>query len=297
MDLDQMHAWKVQLGPSTEPIEPIEYHESTTESLAERCAGAAAEWGTDKVASATEPALLYKDPDAHPLVLGLMTLDRYGQDMLDWSPEVLRVTMIRDNLQVSGASFAKLMAVRVLLQSPSPWRQWHVFHWIGRALAGLPPNFVYLERPELGHMLMCADVMKIVDPKRQTTTELDRFVAAALRQEGFVWAPESLAFAQRQLEDPRLECSTCNALFEDDNDTHCVTCGATTLRKVPYAYAALRDECLQLWAPRRTLPLERAVDGLPETAAGNLVYDLALHWDYATRVRKQLLAQMRGLAK
>jgi hypothetical protein len=298
MDLDQMQQWMVTLGPSSyEPLEPIEYHESTTESLAERCAGAAAEWGSEKTAGVLEPALLYKDPDAHPLVLSLLVLDRYGGDSLDWSPEVLRVTMMRDNLQVSGVSFAKIMAVRVLLQSPSPWRQWHVFHWISRALAGLPPNFVYLEQPELGHLLVCADVMAIVDPKRQTAVEVDKFIAAALRHEGFVWAPESLSFAERQLEEPQLECGKCQALFTDDNDTHCVTCGATSLRRVPYAYAALRDECLRLWQPRRTMPLERAVEGLPDSPAGNLVYTLAVHWDYATRIRKQLLGQMRGLAR
>jgi hypothetical protein len=298
MDLDKMHAWPIALGQQAmEEQEPLEYHESTTASLAERCASFASEWGSDKVASITEPSLLFKDPEAHPLVLAMMVLDRYGPEALEWAPEVLRVTMMRDNLQVSGASFAKIMAVQVILSSPSPWRQWNVFHWMARALAGLPPNFVFLEQPELGHLFVCADVMAICDPKRQTTVEVDKFVAAALRHEGHVWAPESLAFATRALEEPQLECSTCQALFEDNNDQKCISCGATTLHKVPYHYAALRDECIALWKPRRALPLERTVDGLPESAAGNLVYDVALHWDHAQRVRKQLLAQMRGLAK
>ena len=298
MDFSTMRSWPTQLGVALDPPdEPIAYHECDTASLADRCARAGAEWGTDKVASVQQPVLLYKDPDAHPLVLLLMVLDRYGPDSMDWDPEVLRVTMMRDSLQVSGTSWAKLMAARVLTASPSPWRQWHVHHWCARALGGHAPNFTYLEEPELGHLIVAADLMKIVDPTRAIGDEIAKFVAATLRHAGQVWAPESLAYAQFALEDPQLECGACQALFPDTGDQKCITCGAGGLRRVPYPYAALRDTCRALWAPRRELPLERAVDGLGEDAAGNLVYELLLHWDHAVRVRKQLLAQLRGLAR
>lgn len=298
MDFSTMHAWPTRLGLELEPAaEPLQYPECDTAGLADRCARAAAEWGTDKVAAAQEPVLLYKDPDAHPLVLTLMVLDRYGNDSLDWDPEVLRVTMIRDNLQVSGTNWAKIMASRVLLASPSPWRQWHVFHWVARGLGGQAPNFTFFEEPEIGHLFLCADVMKIVDPARVTVLEVDKFVAATLRHNGQVWAPESLSFAQHALEDPQLECRACKALFSDTGDQKCITCGRAEMHRLPYPHAALRDACKALWAPRRDLPLVRAVEGLGEDAAGNLVYELLLHWDYASRMRRQLLAQLRGLAR
>lgn len=297
MDFSTMHAWPPQLGLPFETPEPVVYHSCDTASLADRCARAAAEWGTDKVASAQEPQLLYKDPDAHPLVLTLMTLDRYGQDSFDWDPEVLRVTMMRDNYQVSGASWAKIMAARVLLMSPSPWRQWHVFHWIARALGGHAPNFTFMEEPEIGHLMVCADVMKVVDPGRVTLLEVDKFVAAVLRHAGQVWAPEQLGFAQYALEDPQLQCRRCAARFSDTGDQKCVTCGHDNLERLPYPHATLRDQCKALWGPRREFPLERAVDGLGKDAAGNLVYELLLHWDHAVRVRRQLLAQLRSLAR
>src|SRR4051812_9029425 len=109
MDLTGMRVWPDLGGrrASEEPVgatEPIEYHEPSTESLASRCAGIAAEWGTDKVASVVEPALLYKDVDAHPLALALMTIDRYGPELFEWDPAVLRATMLRDTLQVSTAN-------------------------------------------------------------------------------------------------------------------------------------------------------------------------------------------------
>lgn len=295
-----MRVWPERSGDAPAPeqasIQPVEYHEPTTAGLAERCATAAAEWGTDKVASVVDRSALYKDPDAHPLVLMLMVLDRYPE-CLEWDPEVLRATMFKDNLQVSGACWDKIKAVMVLLVSPSVWRQWHVFHWVARALGGKPPNFVYLEQPELGHLVVCADIMKIVDPSRKTAEEVDKYIAAAFKADGHVFIPPPLQFAQRELEDPQLECSSCGAMFRDDNDAKCVSCGAASLRKVPFDYAALRDQCAALWAPRQSLVIEQAVVGLPDGAPGSLVEVLLLHWDYARKVRQQLLAQLRVVAK
>lgn len=298
VDLSEMHAWPIRLGTSAEHAEHEAPEALTREGLVERCAQAGASWGESETKTASaEPALLFKAPDAHPFVLLLMVLDRYGNEALTWAPEVLRVTMIRDNLQVSGASFAKLMAMEAILNSPSPWRQWNVFHYVSRALAGLPPNFVYLEQPELGHQMVAVDIMRVCDRAQQTSAEVDKFVATTLRHSGHVYAPEPLSFAQRELEQPRLHCTSCGASFEDNNDQKCVTCGAAALSPVPYPYAELRDACAAFFVPRRELSLDRAVDGLPETPAGNLVFDLLPHWDHARRVRQQLLTQMRGLAK
>lgn len=294
-----MRAWPVALGMVPEPAEDDE-PDTSISGLAERCAQATAAWGEGdgaKVAARLEPSLLLKAPDAHPLALMLVVLDRYGPEVFEWAPEVLRVTMMRDNLQVSGASFAKLMAAEALLRSPSPWRQWNVFHYVCRALAGIPPNFVYLEQPDIGQQLVAVDVMKVCDPKQTTSSEVDKFVAATLRQEGQAFAPETLSFAQRELEQPRLRCLSCDAMFEDNNDQKCVTCGSTRLTPIPYPFAVLRDECVTLWRARRDLPLVRALDGLPETVAGNLVHDLLPHWDYAVRTRRTLLTQLRGLSR
>lgn len=296
-----MMVWPSRGGAAPEapsaPESPLTYHEPDTQSLAERCAAVAVEWGTDKTASVAEPSALYRDPDAHPLVLMLMVLDRYGPASMEWDPEVLRATMIRDSYQVSGANWAKILAVRVLLASPSPWRQWEVFCWMARALAGFPPNFTYLEQPELGHLVVCVDLMKICDPTRETGLEVDKLVAATLRHEGHVFAPEPLAFAQRELEDPQLECAQCKALFTDNNDVRCITCGATALHKVPYVFATLRDECRKLWETRHALDFERATAGLGDRPADHLLYDLLVHWTYASHIRRQLLAQLRVLMK
>lgn len=302
LDLSEMRGWPERDGATGStheegPAREAEYAELSVAHLAERCAHAVTEWGTEKIAAVSAPLVLWKEPAAHPLVLALLLLDRYGAESFEWDPEVLRATTLRDGLQISGSNWTKVLAVHTLLSSPSPWRQWEVFHWVARGLAGLPPNFSFLEEPELGHLMVCADVMAVCDPARRTTEEVDKYVAAALRHEGHVWAPESLSFAQRALEDPKLECAKCGAIFPDDNDAKCITCGASMLKQVPFAFAVLRDECAGLFTPRRTFALEHFVDGLPESPAGNLVYELGVQWSHALHVRKQLLAQLRALAK
>ena len=296
-----MRQWPVTLGHGA-PDDRVEhdYFEPTTEGLAARCAEAAASWGTgtsDKTAARLEPSQLYKDPEAHPLVLMLVVLDRYGAEVFDWDPEVLRVTMIRDQYQVSGANWAKLMAMRTLLMSPSPWRQWEVLHWCARALCGLAPNFTYLEEPVLSHLAATLDVMKIVDPKRDTTVEIDKFVAATFRHDGHVYAPPPLDFAQAELEERRLHCKRCGAEFPDNNDAKCIPCGSTELERVPYPWAVLREHVKKEFTTRTHLPIDRALDGLGEDPVGNLTYELLVQWDHGKRLRQKLVEQLRALSR
>lgn len=273
-----------------------DYHDLTVDSVASRAASSISEWGDGAAEkTAASKVSLWKDPDAHPVALILMLLDRYGPEYLEWDPEVLRVTLSRDASQISNTTWTKILAGRVVLNSPSPWRQWDVFAPVSRGLAGIQPNFVYLEEPDIGYLMAAVDTMKLIDPKRPTGIEVDKFVAAALKHDGNVMAPAPLDFATRELENPQLSCGKCGALHRDDNDQKCICCGSSALKKVPFEFEDLKAQCLKLWTPRIKMPLERAVDGLPQDAAGNLVYHLLVHWDYARRMRQLLLTQLRAL--
>jgi len=302
LELEGVRAWpRPGAAPEALPAEPgvlPSYHEPSLDGMAARCAEQLSAWGVsdDGEKTAAAPASLWKDQAAHPVVLTLMLLDRYGPEYLEWDPEVLRVTLQRDATQVSNQVFTKILAARVALMSPSPWRQWDVFHAVTRGLNGVQPNFVFLEVPEIGHMMHGVDVMHLVDPKRVTSGEVDKFVAAALKNDGNVFAPAPLDFCRKELENPQLECGKCQALHRDDNDVRCISCGSTVLKKMPYEFADLKKKCEDLWSARVNLPLERAVDGLPTDAAGNLVYHLLVPWDYARRMRQLLLRQLRALA-
>ncbi len=273
-----------------------EDHEINVGSVVSRSMEALQAWGVEddqKTAGIESP---WKSPDAHPAVLTLLLLDRYGTDYLEWDPEVLKSTILREGHQLSNSVLTKILAARVVLQSPSPWRRWEVFHWVSRGLAGLTPNFSFLETPDIGHLMFGADVLHLFDPKRPFGEEVEKYVAATLRHEGCPFAPQPLAFAQRELDDPQLLCTNCAAQHRDDNDTRCISCGSDQLTKLPREHQDLYEKCVALWEQTKGHVLEKALASLPETPEGNLVYSLQLHWAYARQQRQNLLRQLRSVA-
>lgn len=241
-------------------------------------------------------ANMWRHPNAHPLALALVLLDRYGESFFEWDPLPLKLTLERDGISLSNSVWTKIQSVRPLFTSPSPWRQWQIFHWVCLGLAGHSPNFVYLEIPEPGHLGAGFDMMRSVDPKRETSDEVDKFIAASFRNDGIPYIPDPLSFAQRELEVPRITCKRCGAIHRDDNDVRCVTCGSKkSLEPVPYEYAASRDAVKALYEEHRSAPLEKAVESLPDTPVGLAAHRLLVQWDYVSRVRAQLVDQLRML--
>ncbi len=310
--MDILAQWPARLtrGEAPESAKTAAEDDTSLQGVVRKLASAAARWEADqpdleKVGSELPPDAttrapvsrtnIWRHPDAHALVLLVLVLDRYGQDGMEWEPETLRLTLARDGIQLSQSSWTKIMAARVLLHSPSPWRQWNAFHVTCRGLAGLAPNFHYLELPEFGHLMAGVDAMRVLDPSRETADEVDKFVAAALKNDGIPYAPPPLDFAQNELEDPEIECKGCGAVHRDDNDTKCVTCGSALLLRRPFVFGALRDEIRALVEKRRKLPLETALRGLPETPAGNVAGRLLVATDYARRARAALTSQLKVL--
>jgi len=299
LDPSQYRSWpQGQRSADHEPethAEPVESPEVSVHGLVSAITSTLD--GDVKTAGVEQGSLnasnIWRHPDAHPLVLGLLLLDRYGEPYTEWHPDVLKLTLQRDGLVVSNASWTKILATRTLLQSPSPWRRWEVFHWVCRALSGMPPNFTYFEKPEIGHLVSGVNIMKAVDPKRTTGLDVDKFVAAVFRTEGYAFVPEPLEFARRELEGNQIECASCHAVHRDDNDVKCITCGSKDLKRLPYEFSALRDETEGLWKSVVKKPLAQALDGLPDTTAGNAVYNLLIEWDYARDIRARLVQQLR----
>ncbi len=248
----------------------------------------------DATTTAT-PKNIWRQPDASPVVLMSMLLDRYGQEVLTWLPETLKLTLERDDVVLSNSNWTKIMAVIPLMTSPTPWRRWEVFHWTALGLSGTVPNFTYLEEPRLGHLVNAINVMKIMDPPREFGEEVEKFIAATFRLEAVFYAPPPLAFVQRELEGTQLHCENCHALHRDDGELKCITCEQPRLRRVPFEFADLRDATKRLWETIRSLPLSEAVPRLSNDNVGNAVYTLATNWDWARDQKRAMAAQLRML--
>jgi len=238
---------------------------------------------------------IWRHPNAHPLALALLLGDKYSMDFLEWEPEALRHTLLKDGFPLSESSWVKILAIRTLLLSPTPWRQWEQFHWISCGLAGRAPNFVYLEQPEIGFLMAAVDSMKLVDRSRPFAEDIDKFTAVALRAQGIMYAPLPLTFAQEELNDRRIVCRKCGTREKDDHDIKCISCGSKDLERHMGPHEALSAGTKALFDARKRLPLEQAVSNLPTTAEGNAAYKLLVHNEYRNEVRSQLLSQLRML--
>lgn len=238
---------------------------------------------------------IWRRADAHPVILALMLLDRYGDDVMRWRIDTLRDTLAKDGIALSNISWTKILGTRPLFTSPSAWRRWEIFHWICVALGGTAPNFEFFEMPRLASLVHGVNVMQLIDPKRTFGEEVDKFVASVLKHEGLTFVPAPLDFATRELEDPQLECKACHARHRDDQDTKCVTCGSSELLPVPYEFAAQRDAVKARWEALKGLPLVQAVERLKHDAVDNAVYTLLTEWDWAEDQKRALHQQLHSL--
>jgi hypothetical protein len=256
---------------------------------------AAKRLGTDEDLPAVTEKNIWRHPNAHPLVLSLLLMDRYGQEYVEWEPDALRMTLRKDNTLLSESTWTKILATRVLISSPSPWRQWETFHWISLGLAGRAPNFKFMERPQLGYLMVVVDTMRHIDRPRPLAEDIGKFVAVTCKDIGVTYCPSPLQFAQEELDDPHIKCEDCGTLERDDNDVKCVACGSKRLKRIPGEFVDLRDQTKAAFDLRRKKALAEAVEGLGEDAVGSAVYKLLVHNEYRNQVRAQLIAQLRML--
>lgn len=236
---------------------------------------------------------IWRHPDAHAAALLLLILKRYGDESLEWEPETLKLTLNKDGIELSNSAWTKILAGRVAMEAPGPWKQWDVFHWTCRGLAGLSPNFSLIEIPELGHLVAGYEFMRGVDSAMETTYDVDKFIAACAKSNGLPYLPPPLDFAQDELENIRIRCEECEAIHRDHNDVRCVTCGSSRLKKLPYEYASIRDRVRDRFNKISTLSLEKALDLLGDNEVDTATYTLALHWGYAHTQRILLQHQVR----
>src|ERR1039458_5248804 len=87
---------------------------------------------TDSVAAppaTVTAANLWRHPDAHPIVLDLCMLQRFGPAWLEWSGESLRKVIPEDfkTQSVSELNIAKLQACKTLHLVDSFWQRWEIF--------------------------------------------------------------------------------------------------------------------------------------------------------------------------
>ena len=120
---------------------------------------------------------LFRHPEAHPIVLDLVMLRKYGPDWMLWEPETLFIKIEEDfKTQLSDLNISKLMAVKTLHLVDSFWERWEVFNWCTAALNSLFPDFEIMQVPTVAQCAVAVDIANRIRDDMQWSSEVKAFI-------------------------------------------------------------------------------------------------------------------------
>lgn len=196
--------------------------------------GSMIKWGLDirkappPVQASLEPIIrFFSFHDAHPVALTLVLMEKFGAEWLDWEPDTLKREILSTfrATSVSEHNWQKIQAVRVLTSTVGFWSEWHIFEKIIQALNNNVPRFDISQRCTLSQLMAGVDIANTVR-KETYGDEIQRYVAACALDEGVIYLPAPLDFAQGPLSEPTYVCRVCGNVDTDDLDGRCDFCTA-----------------------------------------------------------------------
>jgi hypothetical protein len=189
-------------------------------------------WGVDikkvqpAVLASLEPIIrFFSYHDAHPIALTMVLMEKFGVEWFEWEPETLKseiLTTFRAT-SISPHNWEKIQAVRTLTQTVGFWKEWHLFEKVTQALNNNVPRFDISQRCSLAQLMAGIDIAGQVR-QEQYDDEVARYVACCALDEGVVYLPPPLEFAQEVLAQPMYRCKVCGQIDTDDLDGRCDFC-------------------------------------------------------------------------
>lgn len=139
---------------------------------------------------------IFQHPDAHPYVLDLLLLRKYGPDWMEWEPETLRLHILHDfpTTSVSDLAMSKLSAMKTLHYVGTYWTNWEVFLACTMPLNSLFPDFVHMQVPTVAQCAVSIETANRVRDDVQWSDELKAYLATVCKFDGIFCPPEPLDF-------------------------------------------------------------------------------------------------------
>lgn len=153
------------------------------------------EYEDDRVRTDVESAVsmptsinLFQHPDAHPFVLDLALLRKYGPEWMQWEPEVLEARIIQDfhTKNVSQLNFDKLQAVKCLHLVDLFWDSWVVFVPCVQALSNVPPDFRVLSSVTVPQLLIAVDIASKLRADVEFNIEVKKYMEVCHVHDGML---------------------------------------------------------------------------------------------------------------
>lgn len=158
---------------------------------------------------------LFQHPDAHPYVLDLALLKRYGPEWMEWERETLELRIPQDfpTSSVSDLNMQKLNAMVTIHYTDTFWTSWEVFLPCAMALNGLFPDFTVMQIPNVAQCLIAADIAKRVREDVLWSDEMKAYFDVVHRFDGIFCSIDPLAFVKVDSEDYPVDCRAVTMLW------------------------------------------------------------------------------------
>jgi hypothetical protein len=150
----------------------------------------------EEVTSVVTPKNIFRHPEAHPLVLDLMLIKKYGEEWLGWEQETIehRVPLDFGIDRISDINMGKLNAMKALHLVDTFWERWEVFGWCTIAINATFPDFVHMQVPTVMQAAIAVDVANRIRSDVTWSSEVSGFIATVHRHDGFLVPQPPLDF-------------------------------------------------------------------------------------------------------
>jgi len=139
---------------------------------------------------------VWRHPDAHPLVLDLLLIQRFGPEWLTFEPETLQLLVPTEfhTQTLSDLNLSKLQACKTLHVSEVFWQRWECFTWLAMALNGEFPDFEVMQVPTVAQALVAADIATRVRTDVPWSPEVKAYLEQLHLHEGVLLSLPPLDF-------------------------------------------------------------------------------------------------------
>jgi hypothetical protein len=131
---------------------------------------------------------IWRHPDAHPVVLDYMLLEKYGPEWMLWEPETLQSRIPEEfkTQSLSDLNLSKIQACRTLHLVDSFWQRWEVFLWCTMAFNGEFPDFEVMQVPTVAQCLVAVDIANRLRDDVEFTLEAKTYLEAVHKYDGLL---------------------------------------------------------------------------------------------------------------
>jgi len=152
---------------------------------------------------------LFQHPDAHPFVLDLALLKKYGPEWMQWEPEVLELRILSDfrTNSLSDLNADKLMAIASVHLRDEFWKEWQVFTPIALALAGYAPDFQVMQGITVPQALIAVDIVNRLRADVPWSLEMKTYLSVVHLHDGMFCPIPPLDFVEVDHEDYGVDCA------------------------------------------------------------------------------------------